>query len=336
MGEVIGGNYISVYSGDQIDAILGKANAYPAATVEDAGKVPVVQDDGTIDWGEGGGSDTNLAPVESTSTASQAYAVNSFLIYNGQLYRVTAAIAQGDTLTVGTNIEAADAGTYLAMVASANAVASAGVAPGGFGLGGAVRAFALNDDLDSFTQTGWYGTTSNNISRSLLHAPPNITFYETMMLHETINSNYMRQTFVDLLSGVYAIRVKRGTWEPWEFVNPPLITGTEYRTTERFNGKPVYTQYKSVHAMETGAKTYPHGISNVDRFVNVLAYRFNGSDYFPLPEFYPDSSSVVGLAYSSIVKDITKTEIMFYDGTGNNPSSDALWYILAKYTKTTD
>ena len=48
MGSISGGNYISTYSGDQIDAILGKANTYPAATSADAGKVPTVQNDGTI------------------------------------------------------------------------------------------------------------------------------------------------------------------------------------------------------------------------------------------------------------------------------------------------
>lgn len=55
MGSVVGTDYVSSYTGDQIDAILGKANAYPAATAQDAGKVPTVQNDGTIDWGAGGG-----------------------------------------------------------------------------------------------------------------------------------------------------------------------------------------------------------------------------------------------------------------------------------------
>ena len=30
-------------------------------------------------------------------------------------------------------------------------------------------------------------------------------------------------------------------WSPWEWVNPPMEIGVEYRTTERWNGKPVYT-----------------------------------------------------------------------------------------------
>lgn len=31
-----------------------------------------------------------------------------------------------------------------------------------------------------------------------------------------------------------------GVWSPWEWVNPPMELGYEYRTTERFMGKPVY------------------------------------------------------------------------------------------------
>ena len=33
-----------------------------------------------------------------------------------------------------------------------------------------------------------------------------------------------------------------GEWQPWEWVNPPMMAGVEYRTTERWNGKAVYTK----------------------------------------------------------------------------------------------
>lgn len=48
----------------------------------------------------------NIAPVEMSSTSANAYAVGDMLIYNGQLYEVISAIAVGNTLTVGTNIQA--------------------------------------------------------------------------------------------------------------------------------------------------------------------------------------------------------------------------------------
>ena len=44
------------------------------------------------------------ASIEIGETASKAYNVDDFLVKDGALYKVTKAIAQGDALTVGTNI----------------------------------------------------------------------------------------------------------------------------------------------------------------------------------------------------------------------------------------
>jgi len=49
---------------------------------------------------------TLIAPTEKTTTASQNYAVGSYLILNNQLYKVTSAIASGATITPGTNVTA--------------------------------------------------------------------------------------------------------------------------------------------------------------------------------------------------------------------------------------
>jgi len=48
----------------------------------------------------------NIAPLEPTAKASQNYSVDDYLFLNGQMYKVTAAIASGANLTVGTNIVA--------------------------------------------------------------------------------------------------------------------------------------------------------------------------------------------------------------------------------------
>lgn len=55
-------------------------------------------------------NNSNLATVESGTTASQAYTVGDYLVYNWQLCKVISAIAQGDTLTVGTNIAVTTSG----------------------------------------------------------------------------------------------------------------------------------------------------------------------------------------------------------------------------------
>ena len=53
--------------------------------------------------------DSNLATIES-SPATAAHAVGEYIVLNGQLYKVTAAIASGQSLTPGTNIAAVSGG----------------------------------------------------------------------------------------------------------------------------------------------------------------------------------------------------------------------------------
>ena len=48
---------------------------------------------------------TDIATVESGSTASRAYSVGELVYVNGNLYKVITAIASGATFTVGTNIQ---------------------------------------------------------------------------------------------------------------------------------------------------------------------------------------------------------------------------------------
>ena len=54
----------------------------------------------------------SLAMVE-TSPATANHAVGDYLVLNGQLYEVTATIATGETLTVGTNISVRNVGEEL-------------------------------------------------------------------------------------------------------------------------------------------------------------------------------------------------------------------------------
>lgn len=56
---------------------------------------------------------STLATVESTTTASKAYSAGDHLVLNGQLYEVTADVASGETLVVGTNISARTVGEEL-------------------------------------------------------------------------------------------------------------------------------------------------------------------------------------------------------------------------------
>lgn len=59
-------------------------------------------------------------------------------------------------------------------------------------------------------------------------------------------SVYLCQTLTELSTGVVRKRVKNaGNWSEWEYENPPMRLGTEYRTTERYNDEVVYASLQT-------------------------------------------------------------------------------------------
>lgn len=55
---------------------------------------------GGVSGGGGGASSISIAPIETTTTASKAYAVGDLLFYNNILYKVTSVISQGGTIEI--------------------------------------------------------------------------------------------------------------------------------------------------------------------------------------------------------------------------------------------
>ena len=119
------------YTVAQRDAILDKANSYPGAAAGLANQVPTLFPDGTIQWkqvpsGESGTANANIAVVEASSQASKDYAVGDLLVYNGQLYKVTAFIETDDAITPGTNVTPTTVETWTDGVVSDAATTVAG------------------------------------------------------------------------------------------------------------------------------------------------------------------------------------------------------------------
>lgn len=73
-----------------------------------------VLDASDVGLGEGNVEDLagSVAVIE-TSPATAIHSVGDFILWNGQLYTVTSAIAVGETLTVGSNITATSAGSEI-------------------------------------------------------------------------------------------------------------------------------------------------------------------------------------------------------------------------------
>ena len=63
-----------------------------------------------------------------------------------------------------------------------------------------------------------------------------------------------------------------GTWQALEWENPPMILGEEYRTTERWNGKAVYTKlfnYQTMPNKNTYAKSHEASATQIVRCVGM-------------------------------------------------------------------
>jgi hypothetical protein len=98
---------------------------------------------------------------------------------------------------------------------------------------------------------------------------------------------------------VYQRQYYSNAWHEWECVNPPMVVGEEYRTTERYMGKPVYTKLIYCETLpNTTYKLFPHGatVKQAIRCVgqmsdgNSLPFRFNATNYV---EIYAGPENVV-------------------------------------------
>lgn len=203
------------------------------------------------------------------------------------------------------------------------------VAPSGFGLGSQAKQIT---DLDTATECGWYafGEGCNN-------APFG---YGCCIAINRYNTSVVQVAFDIALSaanhnGAIARRVKSadqyGTWDAWEYINPPMELGIEYRTCDRFNNKPVYTKLVNVGAMPNATSLQAvHGIGNIRDIVAcggvaVSETSFTHGVAFPLA--YESSSSGRVDLYCN-------ASTVFITATTDWSHREA--YVWLKYTKTTD
>lgn len=55
--------------------------------------------------------------------------------------------------------------------------------------------------------------------------------------------------------------LSNGVWQPCEWVNPPMVAGVEYRTTERVGDRPVYAYLFNYGYYSTATTIIPHNLS---------------------------------------------------------------------------
>lgn len=192
-------------------------------------------------------------------------------------------------------------------------------APSGFGLGGVLVDAPENSegfaDANLITATGFYRAVRNVLYGGW---------------HYIIHLNYDSATALQLaayVSGeVYGAREKRlNVWGDWEHTNPPMELGIEYRTTERYLGKPVYIKLFDCGTIPAQGTHKDLVFSpDVDSIVSVTAYSPIRGNTLP----YYDANGV----RCSITGSGSTVMIWNY----SEPLMDTNVRALIKYTKTTN
>lgn len=196
-------------------------------------------------------------------------------------------------------------------------IAEIGAAPAGCGLGGTTAPFNYAN-IDNVKANGWYRCTCLDTYMG------GITFHYAYMRVDAWDMNSLTQTLFPV--GIANISLMRtcidGVWQEWEWVNPPMIKRVEYRTTERYNAKPVYAYALPLGTLpNAGDKDVAHGIDDVDEFVSCTG---TASDGRTMP-FYGKYTKIYISAVGENVCVSTLTDETAMTGTA-----------IIKYTKTTD
>lgn len=230
-----------------------------------------------------------------------------------------------------------DAAQTLTDAQKAQARGNIGAAPGGFGYGEVLN-FSIFDDSDGskfeqFVDSFIDGTDKVIRITELADYPANIYsgnggFADIRIANNgnaIVNWHGPANVLASSSSEIYHAQKKRltdGTWHPWEYTNPALALGVEYRTTERYLGKPVYCKLVNFGALPNATqKVVKHNIPNVSSVISVY-----GSAQ--------DQAIVVGafgMQVTGINADNTNVAIWTSADLSNCSA-----YVAMKYTKITD
>lgn len=150
---------------------------------------------------------------------------------------------------------------------------------------------------------------------------PSFKSGKVLVMPYTSLQYYTQIAFAALTSEIAFRFCNDGNWGPWEYLNPLLSTGVEYRTTERHNGKPVYKKAVNTGALSAGtSKSVAHGVENIGLRLSAL-YGLNN-----------DGDNLVGNpGIAGILVD--ESNITITTAAGFSASNS--WVVIA-YTKTAD
>ena len=247
--------------------------------------------------------------------AGKTYQQGDFCTQGGLLYRANQVIAQPEAWTAGhwTEISITD-------VIRGLTAADVGAAPEGYGLGNntGIPPEKYGNDLNNLKVCCWYVAAPGTAN-----CPTGINLSE-YGYGITLCRVGTAATQIHTFSGGIAVRnFSSETWGPWEYVNPPMQIGVEYRTTERYQGKPVYVKLIDFGTLPNA--TYKYVV--VDNVAQVIRASGLTSDGRTLP-------GTVGVAQTGMITCAgvrTQVQIVTYADQSSLTATVCAWY-----TKATD
>lgn len=153
-------------------------------------------------------------------------------------------------------------------------------APAGYGLGSTAPAALA--DLNAFVGAGFYTTNT-----STLNLPSAATWGYCHVIVFTRGSSEATQLLVRKENGLMMLRHTDDAGSTWvnEYINPPMTLGVEYRTTERYDSKPVYTKRIDLGTMPNASqKSVNTGVSGVT-YIDLKVIYYSGTYTYPTVMF---------------------------------------------------
>lgn len=183
-----------------------------------------------------------------------------------------------------------------------------GAAPAGYGLGDVTKTIST---WDNAKVCGWYRSNGNT---------PNGYYWIGFVI--TNGTSIVQKIFYPVSGANWqCIRSSTdggATWGEWEWVNPPMTVGVEYRTTERWNGKVVYAMAINFGAMPNAATgSVKHGITGITQVIRCVGQNITSGQ--TIPSNYNGN-------YAEIYADKTNVRIHATSDASANNAYAQLWY----------
>lgn len=197
-------------------------------------------------------------------------------------------------------------------------------------------------DLNAKADTGWWV-----IGESTANKPNSITWGVVQVIRRA-SAQVLQE--VTSTTGYRCRRVTTdypNSWGAWEWENPPMSLSTEYRTVERFYGKPVYVKTRSyTHVTTLDELEHEFSIdmaTAVDDVVRMNVYAEGSNELrLVLPyHAYPTGACIYYSLHTSGSSTSCAFRTNYAKGSGfsdpdNSTKTKVTYRITMYYTKTTD